>query len=115
MASAVATQAVEVNGLVEAPPTRIVDRVAGFVGDLADPKALPAIPKHLGHERHAAQAGLLVQGCEDFFFGSNFDPVSRAEFRQDDRTEEGAQCRIRFNGAVRRYESYYAVPARVHL
>jgi len=77
---AVAADAGEVDrGAEAAALPRPAHRVAGLVGDRADPELPAAIPEHLRHERHPVDAPLFVERGQDFFLAADFHQVAGAE------------------------------------
>jgi hypothetical protein len=77
---AIAAKPLQMDGGVEATPCPgFVDGVTGFVSDCTDAETLPTERKHLGHERQALNAAVLVQRGEDFLFAANFHKVAGAK------------------------------------
>ena len=56
------------------------DSVAGFMRPFVHLEPLAAEREHLGHERHAVYASILVQRAQNIFLAAHFDPVSHAQF-----------------------------------
>jgi hypothetical protein len=60
-----------------APSTRLVNRVASLVCDLAYLELLTTPRQHLGLERQPVELALLVQGSENFIPRPDFYPLTR--------------------------------------
>src|SRR5262245_43040455 len=67
------------DGVVHAPPTRLVDRVTGLVGPFEHAEAAAAAAKHLGHERQAVQRATLVERCENLAGAAHLDHLAGAQ------------------------------------
>ena len=64
------------NGIAHSPSGGLVDRVAGLVRTLVNPKRLSAILKHLRHERQVLELSVFVQRAQNFFLASYFYEIA---------------------------------------
>jgi hypothetical protein len=64
------------NRTVHSAPTHRKNRVASFVRPFIDLKPLTAECEHLGHERHAIDTSVTVEGTQDFVFAAYLHPIA---------------------------------------
>jgi hypothetical protein len=77
--ASVAADIGKMDGATEAARARVVNGVAGLVRDFRDGKAPSAVPKHLGHERHALEHAAPVERSEDLVSATHFNDVTRSQ------------------------------------
>jgi hypothetical protein len=70
----------QMDGPMNAPSARGKYGVARFMCLLVDGESFATERKHFGHKWHTFELPVAVQGPEDLFFATNFDPIADSQF-----------------------------------